>query len=142
MKNQNLLFPLKQSFNRRIFFFFTIKVFAFVSMFFLQPSLQAQKKDTIIYTQPNRIVELTFISARKYPDPDNQLTVDAIITDPNGRELRVPGFWEQGDKWIVKYSSHIIGTHRFRSECSEIDKGLNGITGKIEVVQDKRKSGL
>ncbi len=128
-----------KGFNRKTFFLWSLKTVALVLLLSLQLPLRANIPDTTIYAQANTVVELTFISARKYPDPDNQLTIDAVIMDPNGREHRVPGFWEVDNKWIVRYSSEIIGTHRFRSECSETDKGLNGVIGKIIVRPSQRK---
>lgn len=96
--------------------------------------LQAKVKDTTLKTQANVMVELTFTATHSYPDPFNQVTLDAVFTDPKGRQLRVPGFWDGNDKWKVRYSSGITGTHKFRTECSEKgDDGLHGITGKVLV---------
>jgi hypothetical protein len=106
-------------------------------------SLQAMIKDTVLKTQANRMVELTFTATRNYPDPFNQITLDAVFTDPEGHVLKVPGFWDGNNKWKVRYSSAILGTHSFRSVCSEADdKGLNGITGKINVLAYKGKNPL
>ncbi|MEX2593930.1 MAG: DUF4038 domain-containing protein [Anditalea sp.] len=90
--------------------------------------------DTVAKTQANMLVELTFTAAQSYSDPFNQVILDAIFTDPNGHELRIPGFWDGNNKWKVRYSSSELGTHRFRSECSETDdKGLNGISGEVVI---------
>jgi hypothetical protein len=106
-------------------------------------SLQAMIKDTVLKTQANMMVELTFTATRNYPDPFNQVTLDAVFTDPKGHELRVPGFWDGNNKWKVRYSSAVLGTHRFRSVCSETDdKGLNGVTGMIQVLAYKGKNPL
>lgn len=89
------------------------------------------------------MVELTLTATRIYSDPFNQVTLDAVFTDPKGHELRVPGFWDGNNTWKVRYSSPLLGTHHFRSVCSEPgDKGLNGVTGKVEVQAYKGKNLL
>ncbi|MEJ7767889.1 MAG: DUF4038 domain-containing protein [Chitinophagaceae bacterium] len=106
-------------------------------------ALKAMVKDTILKTKTNMVVELTFIATRDYPDPFNQVVLDAIFTDPKGREFRVPGFWDGNNKWKVRYSSPVIGTHRFRSVSSEAgDNGLNGVTGRVVVQPYKGKNLL
>jgi hypothetical protein len=106
-------------------------------------SMPVAVRDIIVKTQANVMVELTFTTTRNYPDPFNQVTLDAVFTDPKGHELRVPGFWDGNNKWKVRYSSAILGTHPFRTVCSEADdKGLNGVKGKVEVQAYKGKNPL
>jgi hypothetical protein len=91
-------------------------------------------KEGALISQANVMVETALVSDRTYSDPFNQVTVDVIFTDPQGRELRVPAFWAGGTAWKVRYASPTLGVHRFRSECSESkDTGLHGITGTVEV---------
>ena len=91
-------------------------------------------KEQSLRTEANVMVELTLRAKRSYADPFNEVTLDVTFIDPRGRELRVPGFWAGADVWKVRYASPVVGTHTFRSECSEArDKGLHGITGKVEV---------
>ena len=96
--------------------------------------LVAPAKDTLLKTEANVMVELTFTATRTYADPFNEITLDASFRDPQGRELRVPAFWAGANVWKVRYASPVAGTHRFRSECSEPrDQGLHGVTGRVEV---------
>lgn len=91
-------------------------------------------KDTGLTTQANKLIELTFTSARNYPDPFNEVTLDVLFTDPQGHEFRVPGFWDGNTTWKVRYSSPVAGIHHFHTICSEPgDKGLNGISGQVQV---------
>ncbi len=86
------------------------------------------------HTEANVMVEMTFHAQRSYPDPFNQISLDVVFVDPSGRELRVPAFWDGGNVWKARYASPLIGTHPFRTECSETaDAGLHGITGKVEI---------
>ena len=97
-------------------------------------SLQAEISDTLKKTQVNVMAGFSFIAKNTYTDPFNQVTLDILFTDPKGNTLRVPAFWDGNNEWKARYSSSITGTHHFRSICSERnDKGLNDITGKLEV---------
>ncbi|MBL9204636.1 MAG: DUF4038 domain-containing protein [Opitutaceae bacterium] len=85
-------------------------------------------------TAANVRVVLDFTAAKAVADPFNTLTVDALVTAPDGSTLRVPAFWAGGNRWKVRYASPLLGTHRYRTVCSDpADSGLNGITGTIEV---------
>ena len=85
-------------------------------------------------TEANVMVEIPFQAKRVHADPFNEVTLDVIFIDPQGRELRVPAFWDGDKVWKVRYSSPVVGRHRFRSECSDArDKGLQGISGRVQV---------
>jgi len=93
--------------------------------------------------EANVMGELTFHAQRTYTDPFNQVSLDAVFTDPSGRELRVPAFWDGGDVWKARYASPLLGTHRFRTECSATDDaGLNRVTGQVEIVPYTGKNPL
>src|SRR4029078_10879940 len=48
--------------------------------------------------------------------------------------LRVPAFWAGGKTWKVRYASPAVGTHQFRSDCSDArDMGLHGVTGTVQI---------
>src|SRR5438552_15560834 len=80
------------------------------------------------------MVELSFTANRSYSDPFNEVTLDVLFKNPQGREFRVPAFWAGSNAWKARYASPVLGTHRFRTECSQTqDKGLHAITGKIEI---------
>jgi hypothetical protein len=97
-------------------------------------ALAAIGQEPVLRTEVNRMVELTFRASRTYGDPFNEVRLDVTFIDPRGRELRVPAFWAGGAVWKARYASPVLGTHRFRSECSETeDRGLHGITGHVEI---------
>ena len=97
-------------------------------------ALAVAAKEPGLRTEANVMVELTFRANRSYADPFNEVTLDVTFIDPRGRELRVPGFWAGADVWKARYASPVVGTHTFRSECSDArDKGLHGVTGKVEI---------
>jgi hypothetical protein len=85
-------------------------------------------------TQANVMVEVSFDAKVTLKDPFNSVSLDVLFTDPNGKELRVPAFWAGGKTWKVRYASPVVGTHQFRSDCSDApDTGLHGVTGTVQI---------
>src|SRR5947199_9212239 len=82
--------------------------------------------------EANRVVEVTFTARQKHPDPFNTLELDVTFTAPDGKAVRVPAFWAGGDVWRVRYSSPQVGTHTYRTRCSDPgDRGLHGREGQV-----------
>ncbi len=99
---------------------------------FLAPRpLLAETTPTV---EANRMVELTFTAAKTHDDPFNTVELDVTFTDPDGKTVSVPAFWADGDVWRVRYASPRVGTHGYRTQCSDpTDEGLHGREGKITV---------
>jgi hypothetical protein len=105
-----------------------------VLLFWAGVALSALAQAQVVRTEANVMVEVTFRASDVHGDPFNQVTLDVIFSNPQARELRVPAFWAGANVWKVRYASPLVGTHHFRSECSEAeDKGLHGITGTVEI---------
>jgi len=85
-------------------------------------------------TEANVPLEISLTAAKIPADPFNDVILDAVFIDPQGRELRVPAFWAGGKVWKIRYASPLVGRHTFRTECVPPDAGLHGITGTVEVV--------
>src|SRR5688572_5912635 len=82
----------------------------------------------------NRIHEWTFESKKDYADPFNEVQLDLLVTTPDGKKLRVPGFWAGGKIWKARYASPQPGTHRWKLACSDpTNAGLHGVEGSIEL---------
>src|SRR5258706_5771112 len=95
---------------------------------------RAAGAERTLQTEANVMVELKFTASHTYADPFNEVALDVNFIDPKGSELRVPAFWAGSNLWKARYASPVVGTHRFRSECSDgRDKGLHGISGKVEI---------
>lgn len=96
-----------------------------------------------VNTEANVAAELTFTARGAYADPFNDVTLDVMFRDPQGRELRVPAFWAGGAVWKARYASPAPGTHTFHSECAEArDAGLNGVRGRVEVTPYRGENPL
>jgi len=86
------------------------------------------------YAVQNRMTEWAHVSGRSYADPFNDVELDVVFTDPAGGELRVPAFWAGENVWRVRYASPNVGTHRFRTVCSdEANADLHGREGQVEI---------
>ena len=86
------------------------------------------------YAAQNCMTEWSFASGRVYRDPFNEVTLDVAFTDPDGEAHRVPAFWAGEQTWCVRYASPKVGTHRWRSICSDpSNSDLHGREGVLEV---------
>jgi hypothetical protein len=86
------------------------------------------------FVEANRVAEWSFTSQKTYHDPFNEVDLVAVFRDPHGAELRVPAFWAGGDTWKVRYSSPVIGTHVFTTQCSDrTNAKLHGVTGTVQI---------
>jgi hypothetical protein len=81
-----------------------------------------------------RVVEWSFVSARSIADPFHDINLDVIVSDPAGREQRVPAFWAGGQTWRVRYAAEAPGRYGFRSVCSDTSNAaLHGVSGTTDV---------
>jgi hypothetical protein len=88
----------------------------------------------MISVAQNHVIEIPFRSAKTYNDPFNDVTLDVVVTDPDGEERRVPAFWSGDVTWRVRYASSKLGLHRYRTLATdESNADLHGRTGEIEV---------
>ncbi len=95
------------------------------------------------HTQTNVPVEITFHSTRPHRDPFNELSMDVVVTDPLEKRFVVPAFWDGGNTWKVRYASPRLGTHLFKTVCSDpLDKGLDAVQGTIRVEPYRGKNPL
>ena len=91
-------------------------------------------KSATLRSQANVPMEIIFTAQRPHTDPFNEITLDVTFIDPSGALRKVPAFWAGGEKWKVRYASPLIGTHRWRSECSDAsDAGLHAVEGTMEI---------
>ncbi len=93
--------------------------------------------------EANRVAEVEIVSEKTYANPFLDVTLDAIVRTPDGKELRVPAFWAGGDRWAFRYSSAVKGEHPWTLDCSDKDnRNLNGRAGRIEVVPYRGDNAL
>jgi len=78
--------------------------------------------------------EWSYSSSNSYPDPFNEIEVDAVVTTPAGREERVPAFWAGENAWRVRYAPQLPGAYTVRSVCTDArNTDLHGQTMTLHV---------
>ena len=90
----------------------------------------------MIHAMRNCVTEWSYTSVGEYKDPFSEIKLHALVTDPDGDELRVPAFWAGGTDWCIRFSSPKTGIHRFRTDCSDSSNdSLHGLEGEIRVTE-------
>jgi hypothetical protein len=85
--------------------------------------------------EANRVKEISLVSSKPYANPFMEVELDAVVTRPDGKQLRVPAFWAGGNDWKFRYASELAGTHSWKTECKDASNtGLHGISGTIEII--------
>lgn len=76
-----------------------------------------------------RPVEITLHAAHTYANPYTDVDVSATFIGPRGQSLTMPGFWDGGDTWRVRFAPPAPGTWRYTTAGP--DSGLAGQHGVI-----------
>ena len=82
-----------------------------------------------------RMHEITFYSQEEYADPLGDAVLDVAFTGPGGGVMTMPGFWDGGGSWRVRFAPTQPGLWQYESTCSNAeDAGLHGQSGSFECV--------
>jgi hypothetical protein len=85
--------------------------------------------------ETNRVAEIALVSEKTYANPFTEIRLDAIVTQPDGKQLRAPAFWAGGNRWCFRYASSQPGQVVWRTECSDAaNPKLHGVEGEFDVV--------
>src|SRR2546423_9241603 len=69
--------------------------------------------------------EQTLESSANYSNPAQEAKLTATFTSPSGEKFTVPGFWDGGKTWRVRFSPNKEGKWTFTTVCSDAaNKGL------------------
>ncbi|WP_231390065.1 DUF5060 domain-containing protein [Sphingobacterium pedocola] len=65
-------------------------------------------------------IDIPLTSDKVYGNPFLDVMVDAIFTHESGQQIAIPGFWNGGNQWIVRFSPNQLGkwTYSIRSNDS------------------------
>lgn len=90
--------------------------------------------ESVWRTTVNQVVEWSVTSAHERNDPFNEVVLDAMVRDANGRVLRLPGYWAGGRTWRFRFAATAPGAYHYETACSdEADAGLHAQGGVITV---------
>lgn len=82
-----------------------------------------------------RAVELSVESEKTYADPFGDVTLDLLLYG-NGTLYTVPGFWDGGNTWRVRFVCPAAGTWQCRTVCSdETNAALHGRTAEVNCTE-------
>jgi hypothetical protein len=71
-------------------------------------------------------------SSTAYADPVREAVLSVEFTSPSGKKLKVPGFWDGGRTWRVRFAPTEVGQWRFVSTCSDAkNTGLHNSKGSF-----------
>lgn len=74
-----------------------------------------------------RVMELTFTSSSNYANPMTGVQFSALFTGPGNLQLRIPGFWDGGRIWKVRFAPTAAGEWSYQTLCGNLnDAGLHG----------------
>ena len=91
---------------------------------------------------PYRTVgEWAFASRREYARPFADVTLDGVFTAPSGRELRMPGFYDGGGVWRVRFNPGEAGRWSYRTVSRPADPDLDR-TGEFRVTPRETRGFL
>jgi len=78
-----------------------------------------------------RMTEIKLTSQKSYSDSFNDADVDLLLWG-NGRQYRIPGFWDGQNNWKVRFICPSEGIWYYRTLCSDADNSsLHNRTGKV-----------
>ena len=101
-------------------------------------ALFAGESEQTLSAETWRTVELSFESEKAYADPFNDVTLDLLLYG-GGRLYTVPGFWDGGNTWRVRFVCPAEGTWQCRTVCS--DAGNAALHGRTATVNCAAYSG-
>ncbi len=78
--------------------------------------------------------EHSFESAVNYANPVQEASLTAVFTAPSGSKSRIPGFWDGGKTWRIRFAPNQAGTWKFETTSSDAsNKGLHQQSGQFTV---------
>ncbi|MEI7728494.1 MAG: DUF5060 domain-containing protein [Verrucomicrobiota bacterium] len=85
-----------------------------------------------VLTETWRAAEITFESANTYTNPLNAAELNVVFTSPSGKKFVVPGFWDGGKTWRVRFAPTEYGVWNYVSTCTDSsDGGLHDKHGTV-----------
>jgi Protein of unknown function (DUF4038)/Domain of unknown function (DUF5060)/Putative collagen-binding domain of a collagenase len=87
--------------------------------------------------------ETSFESAVAYGNPLQEASLTATFTSPSGAKLKVPGFWDGGKTWRVRFAPGQLGRWTFETTCSDgANKSLHQQRGEFTATAARSSTAL
>ena len=87
--------------------------------------------------------EQSFESGANYANPPQEAALTATFTSPTGAKLKIPGFWDGGKTWRVRFAPNQTGNWIFQTTCSDAsNNGLHKQSGQFNVTAASGNTAL
>jgi hypothetical protein len=97
-----------------------------------QSTDQTSSQEPTLHAQTWRAVEITLKSPTAYADPYRDVDVSATFTGPNGKSMTMPGFWDGGNTWRIRFAPPTAGLWQYTTTSTDAtNTGLDGHHGTI-----------
>lgn len=77
------------------------------------------------------VLELEFKGVGIYESPYTDVVMEVEFTSPDGVKSVIPGFWDGGNTWKVRFAPYISGCWKWQSSAEVKDEGLKGKSGEV-----------
>ncbi|MDG0792182.1 DUF5060 domain-containing protein [Cohnella ginsengisoli] len=106
-----------------------------LAFLFLALTGGSQVAQAAAYTgQTWRVVEIPLTSTKSYANPYLDVDVSATFTGPGGVTMTMPGFWDGGGSWKIRFAPTAAGTWTYATSSTDTtNAGLHNQTGTIAV---------
>ncbi|AQX78942.1 hypothetical protein BWO91_02045 [Plantibacter flavus] len=79
--------------------------------------------------------EVQLTSTQEYAHPDTDVSITAHFRGPSGQVIELPGFWDGGDAFAVRFAPTETGRWTYTVTASdETNAGLHRVTGELDAV--------
>ncbi|MBR4051127.1 MAG: DUF4038 domain-containing protein [Clostridia bacterium] len=96
---------------------------------------EIENPDLTLDAQTWLMNELTFESEKTYADPFNDVDIELYLYS-NGRLYKIPGFWDGGNTWKIRFVCPFEGVWYFKTVCTdEENTSMHAKTGKVNCTE-------
>ncbi len=88
----------------------------------------------IFSTEVNKRIEIKLNSAKEYSNPFRDVDIDAVFTSESGRKIALPGFWNGGNEWKVRFSAPTAEKWTYEITCTDRENSSLTDNGEINAV--------
>lgn len=76
--------------------------------------------------------EISLTAQKSYANPYKDVQLSAEFIGPNGEQMIMPGFWDGGNIWRIRFAPPSAGEWRYKTIASNMDDvGLQGKSGRF-----------
>ena len=86
--------------------------------------------------------EIVLNSTKTYENPFLGVDIDAVFTHESGRTIKLPGFWNGGNEWKVRFSPDLAGEWNYTVACSDPDNASLTDAGTVTAKAAEPKTEL